>query len=54
MGVAPLAAQGSRAARLAIADDIIDNRAGLAELEARVRQLHHAYLDAAQHAEKKT
>ena len=49
-----LAAQGSRAARLAIADDIIDNRAGLAELEARVRQLHHAYLDAAQHAEKKT
>ena len=49
-----LAAQGSRAARLAIADDIIDNRAGLAELEARVRQLHQAYLDAAQHAKKKT
>jgi len=49
-----LAAQGSRAARLAIADDIIDNRAGLAELEVRVRHLHQAYLDAAQHGKKKT
>lgn len=49
-----LAAQGSRAARLAIADDIIDNRAGLAELEAQVRRLHRAYLDAAQHGKKKT
>ena len=39
-----LAAQSPRAARLAIADDIIDNRAGLAELEAQVCRLHQAYL----------
>jgi len=41
-----LAAQSPRAARLAIADDIIDNRAGLAELETQVRRLHQSYLDA--------
>ena len=39
-----LAAQSPRAARLAIADDIIDNRGGLAELEAQVRCLHQSYL----------
>jgi dephospho-CoA kinase len=49
-----LAAQSSRAARLAIADDIIDNRAGLPELEEQVCRLHSAYLDAAQHGKKKT
>jgi dephospho-CoA kinase len=49
-----LAAQSPRAARLAIADDIIDNRAGLAEMEAQVQQLHQAYLDASRHAKKKT
>ena len=40
-----LAAQSPRAARLAIADDLIENRGGLAELEARVGQLHSFYLD---------
>lgn len=49
-----MAAQSPRAARLAIADDIIDNRAGLAEIETQVRQLHQAYLDASRHAKKKT
>ena len=39
-----LAAQSPRAARLAIADDVIDNRAGLAELKTRIRELHRAYL----------
>ena len=39
-----LAAQSSRQARLAIADDIIDNRAGLDELELQVRHLHLSYL----------
>lgn len=39
-----LAAQSPRAARLAIADDIIDNRGSLGELQARVEQLHRHYL----------
>jgi dephospho-CoA kinase len=39
-----LLAQSPRAARLAIADDIIDNRAGLTELRERIGQLHQTYL----------
>ncbi len=39
-----LAAQSPRSARLAIADDIIDNRTGLTELEAQIRHLHQIYL----------
>ena len=39
-----VAAQVSRAARLAIADDVITNDAGLAELAARTGQLHQRYL----------
>lgn len=39
-----LAAQSPRAARLAIADDIIDNRGSLADLMTRVGQLHQRYL----------
>lgn len=39
-----LAAQIAGEQRLAIADDVIDNRAGLAELRARVSQLHAGYL----------
>lgn len=39
-----LSAQSSRAARLAIADDRIDNRFGLAELQAQVKHLHQTYL----------
>lgn len=39
-----LAAQSSRAARLAIADDVIDNQAGLADMDAQVRRLHQHYL----------
>ena len=39
-----LAAQSPRAARLAIADDLIENSGNLADLEARVGQLHTFYL----------
>jgi dephospho-CoA kinase len=39
-----LKAQSPRAARLAIADDIIDNRASLAELHDRIEALHPTYL----------
>ena len=42
-----MAAQASRAQRLAVADDVIDNRGTLAELEAQVARLHAAYLAAA-------
>jgi len=49
-----LAAQSSRAARLAIADDVIDNRGGLDELATQVRHLHRAYLNAASGSNKKT
>ena len=42
-----MAAQASRAQRLAAADDVIDNRGTLAELEAQVERLHAAYLAAA-------
>lgn len=41
---AVLAAQASRAARLAIADDVIVNDGDLAALEARVASLHERYL----------
>lgn len=39
-----MAAQAGREARLAIADDVIANDAGLAELRARVAELHGRYL----------
>lgn len=39
-----IAAQASRAARLAAADDVIDNSRGLAELDVQVTQLHEKYL----------
>jgi dephospho-CoA kinase len=41
---AMLAAQASRAARLAIANDVLDNSGSLAELDASVRRLHARYL----------
>lgn len=41
---AVLAAQASRAARLAIADDVLVNEGGLAALEAAVQALHERYL----------
>jgi dephospho-CoA kinase len=44
-----MAAQASRAERLAIADDVIANAAGLAELRARVAELHAGYLEMARH-----
>lgn len=43
-----LQAQLSREQRLAHADDVIDNSAGLAELEQQVEQLHQKYLDLSQ------
>ena len=42
-----MAAQASRAQRLAAADDVIDNSGTLAELEAQVERLHATYLAAA-------
>ena len=39
-----LAAQAGRASRLAVADDVLDNRGTLAELEAAVGRLHQHYL----------
>lgn len=39
-----LAAQASREARLAIADDVVDNSGALAELHAQVDALHVGYL----------
>jgi len=42
-----LAAQATRAQRLAIADDVILNAAGLADLREPVRELHEKYLSIA-------
>lgn len=47
-----LAAQASRAARLAVADDVIDNAAGLAALDAQVAVLHERYRTMAQRSRK--
>jgi len=44
-----MAAQASRAQRLAAADDVIDNAGALAALHAQVERLHAAYLVAATH-----
>lgn len=45
---AMLDAQATRAERLAIADDVLDNDASLESLPARVESLHHRYLGLAQ------
>jgi dephospho-CoA kinase len=42
-----MAAQASRAARLAVADDVIDNTLGLVELDAQVAALHEKYREMA-------
>ncbi len=39
-----MATQASRAERLAIADDVVVNNAGLEALQARVEALHGRYL----------
>jgi dephospho-CoA kinase len=39
-----IAAQATRAERLAVADDVLFNEAPLDELRARVRRLHETYL----------
>ncbi len=44
---ASLGAQATRAARLAIADDVIENTGGTGDLEARVAELHRRYLQLA-------
>ena len=44
-----LAAQATRAERLAAADDVIDNDGSLAELPAQVERLHRHYLELSQH-----
>lgn len=45
-----MAVQATRTARLAIADDVIMNDAGLAELQARIAELHAVYRRRAQTA----
>ncbi|MGH8126803.1 MAG: dephospho-CoA kinase [Gammaproteobacteria bacterium] len=50
---AALAAQSSRAARLALADDVILNEESSAELEAAVEQLHDSYLQLAQDEQRR-
>lgn len=42
-----LDAQASRAQRLSIADDVIENEGGTAELDAQVAALHRSYLELA-------
>ncbi len=42
-----LAVQASRAQRLAIADDVIENTGTLDDLRQRVQSLHHSYVQAA-------
>ena len=44
---AALASQATRAARLALADDVIENDGSLAELGPKVRELHRQYLQQA-------
>lgn len=44
---AMLDAQASREQRLALADDVIANDGTLSDLDARVAELHHRYLDMA-------
>jgi dephospho-CoA kinase len=57
-GIAPalaesmLASQASRAARLAVADDVIDNAGSLVELDATVDRLHRQYLALAARRER--
>jgi dephospho-CoA kinase len=41
---AALASQSSRAQRLAVADDVIDNQEGVADLDDQVARLHQDYL----------
>jgi dephospho-CoA kinase len=43
-----MAAQSSRAERLAIADDVIDNSGNRADLPSRIAELHQCYLNMAQ------
>ncbi|MEM7764462.1 MAG: dephospho-CoA kinase [Pseudomonadota bacterium] len=43
-----LAAQSTREQRLAIADDVIGNHAGLTELRAAATRMHHFYYDLSQ------
>lgn len=42
-----MAAQASRAARLAVADDVVDNDGTLDQLRVQVERLHHRYIDLA-------
>ena len=47
-----MAAQADRAARLAAADDVIDNSGSLESTQAQVTQLHQRYLELARGIEK--
>jgi dephospho-CoA kinase len=47
-----MAAQATRERRLALADDVLPNDAGLEALRARVELLHQRYLDAANAARR--
>jgi dephospho-CoA kinase len=47
-----MTAQASRAQRLAAADDVIDNTAGLPELDARIAMLHEKYREMAKNSQE--
>jgi dephospho-CoA kinase len=47
-----IAAQASRAQRLAVADDIIDNAAGLPALDAQIDALHEKYREMAKNSQE--
>jgi dephospho-CoA kinase len=51
---AMMAAQASRAMRLAAADDVIDNSGGLADMESAVASLHDRYMTMAAQAFRNT
>ena len=51
---AALASQASREARLALADDVIENNGTVGELDAAIQELHHQYLELAGNAQRRS
>lgn len=51
---AALASQASREARLALADDVIENNGAVVDLDAAVEKLHIQYIKFAQDAQRRT
>jgi dephospho-CoA kinase len=51
---AALASQASREARLALADDVIENNGTVEKLDAAIQELHHQYLELAGNAQRRS